>query len=132
MGGGTARWMVLLCDNGLPEGFWQISLQEVGEKLAVLRKTRGGLLLWLEDDLNERAQTTPVKGTFCNWVKVSSVVPKGSVLEPLQFLKPLLMTDLPEGFQPYLNMFANDAETKRKIEYSELSHLTTRLRLQHR
>ena len=54
----------------------------------------GNLFDWVENFLTNRKQRVCIRGSFFEWVNVTSGVPQGSVLSPTLCLSFLLMTCL--------------------------------------
>jgi len=68
----------------------------------------GKLLDWIEDFLSERKQRVCIRGTFSDWVSITSSVPQGSVLGPTLFL--IFVNDMPDVINSRLLMSANDTK----------------------
>ena len=74
---------------------------------------RGNMLCFIQSFLSDRKQRVVFKGSFSDWVPVSSGVPQGSVLGPILFL--LFVNDINDGLSSPLFQFADDHTVVRCI-----------------
>ena len=74
---------------------------------------RGQTLDWISSFLDNRTQAVSVNGTHSSWGKVSSGVPRGSVLGPALFL--LYINDIQDHIQSTMRLFADDSIVYREI-----------------
>jgi len=58
--------------------------------------------------MSERKQSVCIRGTFSDWVSITSSVPQGSVLGPTLFL--IFVNDMPNIINSTLLMFADDTK----------------------
>ena len=72
----------------------------------------GNILVWLEKFLVGRQQQVVVNKSSSSREKVTSGVPKGSVLGPILFV--LFVYDLPEHVTSEIKIFADDTKIFRK------------------
>ncbi len=77
-------------------------------------KVAGRLLEWIENYLDERKTRTVIQDQNSSWLKVTSGVPKGSMLGPTMFV--IYVNDINEEIDSYMNLFADDAKLMRRVE----------------
>ena len=58
-----------------------------------------------------------VRGSYSEWVEVTSGIPQESVIVPLLFL--LHMNDIPESLQCMVKVFADDTKVFTKVKTTE-------------
>ena len=91
----------------------------------------GKLLDWIKDFLINRKQRVCVRGSFSDWVNITSGVPQGSVLGPTLFI--IFVNDMPDVIKSMLLMFADDTKLYRTITSSydcnilqqDIDHIST-------
>ena len=71
------------------------------------------LLGWIEDYLTNRKQRVVINDTSSQWGNVTSGIPQGSVLGPILFV--LYINDMPDNFQTYSPLFADDTKLFEQI-----------------
>ena len=85
----------------------------------------GLLLAWIGAFLAGRSQSVVVEHMFCNWVKVISGVPQGSVLGPILFLLYIDDVTLICPGSVTSKLFADDLKIYSNVEVSSASLSTT-------
>ena len=75
---------------------------------------KGQILNWLRDFLTSRKQRVVIEGQASDWLRVTSGVPQGSIVEPLLFLA--YINDLPYSVTCNPDLFADDTVLHRHIE----------------
>ena len=75
----------------------------------------GKLLNWIDDFLTNRKQRVCIRGSLSEWVKITSGVPQGSVLDPVLFIIFVVNSTL--------LMFADDTKLSRTITSSHDSNI---------
>ena len=78
---------------------------------------RGAVAKCLEDLLTGRKMRVGMRGSYSEWVDVTSGVPQGSVIGPLLLV--LYLNDIPESLQCMVKMFADDIKEFTKIKNTE-------------
>ena len=73
----------------------------------------GKLFEWIKNFLSNRKQRVCIKGSFSEWVNITSGVPQGSVLGPTSFI--IFVNDMPDVVNSMLLMFANDIKLYQTI-----------------
>ena len=73
----------------------------------------GKLLDWIEDFLIDRKQRVCIRGSFSEWVNVTSGVSQGSVIGPALCI--IFANDMPNVISSVLLMFADDTKLYRTI-----------------
>ena len=73
----------------------------------------GKLFEWIENFLSNRTQRVCIRGSFSEWVNITSGVPQGSVLGPILFI--IFVNDMPDVVNSMLLMFADDTKLYRTI-----------------
>ncbi len=68
---------------------------------------------WIEAFITNRRQRVGVQGSFSDWADVTSGIPQGSVLGPVNFV--MYINDLPEEILSLLYLFADDVKLFRRI-----------------
>ena len=79
------------------------------------------LLNWIRSFLENRQQRVAVNGQFSSWRRVTSGIPKGSVLAPLLFV--IYINDLPDTVLSQVFLFLDDTKMYRHI-HKEQDHIT--------
>ena len=78
---------------------------------------RGAVAKWLEDLLTGRKMRVRVRGSYSEWVDITSGIPQGSVIG--QFLFLLYVNDIPESLQCVVKTFADDTKVVTKVKTTE-------------
>ena len=78
---------------------------------------RGAVAKWLEDLLTGRKMKVGMRGSYSEWVDITSGIPQGSVTGLLPFL--LHVNDIPDSLQCMVKMFADDTKVFTKVKTTE-------------
>ena len=70
--------------------------------------------------LSDRVQQVNVNGINSEWANITSGIPQGSVLGPIQFV--LFINDLPENIVSNVYMFADDTKVFKTINSPNDQH----------
>ena len=73
----------------------------------------GKLFEWIENFLSNRKQRVCIRGSFSEWVNITSDVPQGSVLGPILFI--IFVNDMPDVVNSMLLMFADNTKLYRTM-----------------
>ncbi len=75
---------------------------------------QGNTLNWITDFLRDREMRTVIKGEKSEWCRVTSGVPKGTVLAPLMFL--VYVNDMVDEVDSYISLFSDNARLLKRVE----------------
>jgi len=73
----------------------------------------GKLMDWIHHFLTNRKQRVNIRGSYSEWINITSGVPQGSVLGPILFI--IFINDLPDVVLSILSLFADDTKLYRPI-----------------
>ncbi len=68
---------------------------------------------WIENSLSNRKQRVFINGTASDWAPVTSGVPQGSDLGPVQFI--VYINDIDIGLNNFISKFADDTKIDNSI-----------------
>ena len=71
----------------------------------------GKLFEWIENLLSNRKQRVCIRGSFSEWVNITSGVLQGSVVDPILFI--IFVNDMPDMVNSMLLMFADNTKLYR-------------------
>ncbi len=72
----------------------------------------GNIHNWIENSFSDRKQRV-INGTTSDWAPVTTGVPQGSVLGPVQFI--IFINDIDVGLNNFISKFANDTKIGKSI-----------------
>ncbi len=73
----------------------------------------GNVHNWIENWLSYRKQRVIINGTALDWAPVTSIVPQGSVLEPVLFIIYINNTNI--GLNNFVGKFADDTKIRNSV-----------------
>ncbi len=108
---------------GLKKDFDKVPRKSLMWKLKTVGRLGRRLLSWMKDFLTNRMITTIIDKKS-SWGFVKSGVPQGSVLAPIMFA--VDVSDMTEGVESYMSLFADDAKIMRRVKNEEDCNLLQR------